>query len=570
MKANANPLWFLTKRLFKNSLARTFGNPARAGIVLLLIGLFVLSFGGSLLGTYFSGKAPPTPVQPVMPPIAASIALMMALHLIMLINAATPAFSRSQIAIFTESDVNYVFTSPLKPLSVIRFFLLIRGLLGSLFFMVLILFYFLIFGRANVRMMSSMVEVQAPAWAMAIYPLLYIAISCALLLTGLNIAVRAYRDDRIWRRVIAIGLFFVGSVSAYLSYMGSLNTVGGFWSGVVRALDAPIMHWVLFPLRAPAEAAVILYNGFTPTLFAGIAFWVALVWLLDRALLAKREDLYEFAAVAAAHGSNVRSAQSNPLRLYYDKLSEKAGAGDFRIINPKWMQRWRPTGHWALLWRDLLISFRMSGRAAYWVPAVAAVLAIGGALVGRAMLAPGHQKAALSGFGVAQYILIILFLIGSIYALMDLLKRMDMQKPLPLSAKWVVIVETVGSLSSIVLLEAIFAVAAIIFQPAWTGYVLYALVAGLATLFPVFLALTLLLLMNPDQTDFTQRAIVGILMMPLIALAAGPAVGVAALLFFVKAPLLLNLLVVMVLNGLISMVLVSAAAEHYENFNPTD
>lgn len=567
------PLWFLTFKVFINSLRRAFGNPTRAILTLVMIGFMVLVIGVNLISILFEPpKTPPAAFQPVMLPTHVLTGLMMVMHLALVLMAFTPTNARANVGFFLEADVNYLFTTPLDKFKVFRFLLLARGLFGSFLLMFLITFYYVVFGRASIRQLSMVMEPQVGAWGLLSYPLIYGTMSVALILTSVRIGLHAHHHPHVWKRfwIALLGvLLLTGAILGWYGYR-TIETGGFFWQGVYEGLSNPFVYLLLLPVRAPADAGVIVYNGWTYALFIGWFFWLGLAVMMHGALRKQADWLYEFAAAMAQKRSRMQTAQRNPMEVVYQQAAERAQQGKLRATRLRFFERWVPTGVWALLWRDMLLGFRLNGTASWIMQAIVLFVAIGALVAVKLFAGEKAGKAVVPVVGVVQYVIAILFLIGSLYGLMDLLKRMDFQKPLPLPAFKVVLVEILPAILFLgLLLFAIMATAIATF-PERAALWLYLFAVEITFMFPISLGLLVLVLTNPDQTDYTQRMLLSFLMFPAVIAAGLPGGLIMLICFLVKAPLLLNALLVMAANVVMTAVMASLAASKYEAFNPVD
>jgi hypothetical protein len=567
------PLWFLTFKLFVNSLRRAFGNPTRAILTLVMIGFILLAIGGNLISILFEPpKTPPTPVQPLMLPTHALTGLMMIMHLALILMAFTPTNARANIGFFVEADVNYLFPTPLDRFKVFRFLLLARGLFGSFFLMLLISFYYVVFGRASIRQLSTFMEPQVGAWGLLSYPLIYGTMSVALIMGSVRLGLHAYHHPRVWSRCWIVMISVLLLITGILGWYGyrAAESGGLFWQGVYQGLSNPLIYALLLPVRAPADAGVIVYNGWTPALFAGWFFWLGLAIMMHASLRRQAGWLYEFAGAMAQKRSRMQSAQRNPMEVVYQQAAERAQQGKLRAKRIRLFERWVPTGAWALLWRDLLLGFRLNGTGS-WIFQVLILFGAVSALVAVKLFAGEKAgRVVVPVVGMVQYIVAILFIIGSLYGLMDLLKRMDFQKPLPLPAFKVVLIETLPAILFLGLMLFVIMLTALATFPDKASLWLYLFVVEITFMFPMSLGLLVLVMMNPDQTDYTQRLLLGFLMFPIVIIAGLPGGVLVLICFLAKVPLWLNAMLVISANAAMTAVMASVAASKYEAFNPTD
>lgn len=571
------PLWFLTTRVLVNSLKRAFGNPLRAILTLLVLGFFFLTFAGNVLSMFFGdSKPPPMPANMMLDPrliVDKLIGLMTLLHLALVAAAFFPSTAKSYAGFFLEPDVNYLFPTPLKRFKVFRFLVLARGMFGSLMLMLLIVFYYAVFGRRSLMQLSALnIEPQVGPWGLMTYPLIYSLMTMGLLFVSVNIGIRAYHNPALWKRVWLILGVGLGGVAVAMAFFGLQAAQNGesVVDGLIAGMNHPVLYALLIPLRAPADAAMIVYNGWSVAVVLGAVFWLGVLVAANRALKTQDVWLYEYAGASAQKRARAVSAQQNPLQAMMDRVAEDAQKGKIKTLRVPFLERWRPTGVWALFWRDLLIGWRLGGMTNLIMLTVILLLGAGALMAVKIWGGQKADKLVVVVAGLSQYIIALLFIVGSLYGIMDILKRMDFQKPMPLPASHVVLIEVLPTILTLALLLIPLTLISIALFPQNAGLWLYLLFIELSFMLPISLGLLILVLMNPDQTDYTQRLLLGVLMFPIIFLCGAPGLILLGLSFYFKVPLVINAVLVLGANAMATVFLTTVAANRYESFNPLD
>ena len=138
----ARVLMCLTVRVLVNSIRRAFANPLRAVLTTFVLAFFLCGWGGALIGSLAENpaRAQPDMLQPQRLMLR-SIGLVVIIHWFYVVFTIIPSVFRPAYALVQESDVHYLFTTPLKPLALFRGMILIRGLFGALFFLMLLAVY---------------------------------------------------------------------------------------------------------------------------------------------------------------------------------------------------------------------------------------------------------------------------------------------------------------------------------------------------------------------------------------------------------------------------------------------
>lgn len=569
-------LLFQTVRVFVNSLRRAFGNPVRAILTLVIVGFVICGWGGALLGSLVEPprETPlPTELQPAQI-IARSLGIVLIVHWFYVVLTVIPSVFRPAQILVQESDVHYLFTTPLKPITLFRGIILIRGLLGALFFMVLLALYLAMFGGQNLRMMAMIQQPAASSWAVLVYPLLYLLVFTAALLgsvaiEAMEIAGRSRRKVWAWG-LIGWAVASVLLVGGRMWYVAAQGGGGAFIELLGQAVDwTPAYMWLL-PVRALADAALVLYNGFTPAMGFGFAFWLFGAWLGNATLARYQDRLYEVGASLARKGAQAKAVQRDPYRVFLERKAESAANKPVRTL--RWLERWTPRGVLALLWRDLLITWRASGWGNLIVIMILAVLPVALMLLTQMTANPERDlRTALRIVYVAAQSLSVFFIaFGAYYGMTDMLRRVEWQKPLPFSPRSVVIVE---ALPTVVLfsLSQLFTVlvASSLFPQDWLFWLGGSLVA-VSWAIVLQMAMLWIALVNPDPTDYTQRLLTGVLMVPALFFSGAPGLSVWILGVVFKWNLLLSAGLAFSANLFVGMVLTAVNSTLYEKFSPVD
>jgi hypothetical protein len=569
-------LLYQTLRVFVNGLRRAFGNPVRAILTLLVIGFVLCGWGGAILGSVMEparGRTPTPELQPELL-VARSLGVVLIIHWFYVVFTVIPSVFRPAQILVQESDVHYLFTTPLKPLTLFRGIILIRGLLGALFFMLLLVIYLLMFGGANLRMMAMAQQPAVSSWAMLIYPVMYLMVFTTALLG--SIALEAMEiSGRSRRRYWAWGLTLwavacVAVVGGRFWTMRGQIEEQGFGALIGQAVDWLPAYVLLLPVRALADAALVLYNGFTPALWFGIAFWLIGALLGNAALTRYQDRLYEVGASLARKGAQARAMQRDPFRAYIERKAESASRKPLRTL--RWLERWTPRGVWALLWRDLLITWRASGWANLLTIAIIGAAPL--ALMWLVKVSANPERDLRTGlrvmYTISQAMVVFFIAFGAYYSMTDMLRRVEWQKPLPFSPRAVVAVESLPTVIFFALAQALAVLlASASFPQDWLFWLSASLVA-ISWCVVLQMAMLWIALVNPDPTDYTQRLLTGVLMVPALFLSGAPGLGIWILGVVLKWNLLLAAGLAFAANLFVGFILTAMNSALYENFSPVE
>lgn len=566
-------LVFLATRVLINSFRRAFENPLRAVLTTVVIAFVLLGWGGALIGSILgSGRNSPPPMA--MDPatlVVRSVSLTVLIHWFYVFSLGSSALFRPMSLLFQESDVHYLFTTPLRPLSVFRGLLLLRGLFGALALMLMLVIYLLFFGGRSLTRLVANMEPVASSWLLLSYPLLYLLVFVGILFVSVVVVLKEIQGHPV-RRSFTMG--FIGWGVLSLGVVGwRFYEVYGAEANLLIALGHAF-NWgpsqvLLFPVRGLADASLVLYQGWTPAMTASWLFLGGVAWWGHRQLVRHQGWLYELGAELARLGGKISRNRRDPMRAYMERAMERAEKKPLRSLH--WLERWTPSGVFALLWRDLLIAWRASGWANLLLIAVMALIPVGTmALVAFRASSPSTPATIQTLYMFVQGMVAFFYAFGSYYGMTEMLRRVEWQKPMPFTAWQVVVVESLPTVLFFVLGQVLTVGGAIaLFPDLW----LYWVVGGLtvtAWLIVLQMVMLMVALVNPDPSDYTQRLITSFLMVPLLCFGGGPGVLVWVFGTWLKWHVLLMGIVALVVQGLVAMVLVAINGTLYERFNPID
>jgi hypothetical protein len=571
----ARVLMYLTVRVLVNSIRRAFSNPLRAILTTLVLAFFLCGWGGALIGSLAENpaRAQPDMLQPQRLMLR-SIGLVVIIHWFYVVFTIIPSVFRPAFALVQESDVHYLFTTPLKPLALFRGMILIRGLFGALFFLMLLAVYLLLFGGARLRLLATVQEPVAPAIALLGYPVMYLLVfSTALLwsivLEAMEITGRSVRR-LVSRLLIGWTVLSFALTAGYLVYLRRSLDEFALLTALGEAVDWLPAYVLLLPVRGLADAAIVLYQGFTPAMGVSFALWLVGVLLANRLLARYQDVLYEVGASLARRGAAARASQRDPLGTYLKRKAEQASTKPLRTL--RWLERWTPRGVWALLWRDLLITWRASGWGNLLMVALMAAAPVGLALLIH-YTAPSERDVRLAlkiAYAVAQALTAFFIAFGAFYGFTDMLRRVEWQKPLPFSPRAVMVVE---SLPSVVFFAASQLLAALVislwFPNGWLFW-LGSSVVAISWAIVLMMAMLAIALINPDPTDYTQRLLSGVLMVPALLLTGAPGAAIWLLGVGLQWNLWLMVGLSCLTNLFAALALTAFNGALYEKFSPID
>jgi len=560
--------WILSLWILKNGLRRGLNNPLR-GILVVILGAVLLGYLVAVpLMTILN---PSDQLPPPLPSggIQGFVFLLMLFHIALLSLPASAMIGKN--AVIREADVNYLFPAPLPRIRLFRTIIVFRATLSSLVSFVVIVIYSVLFATKYVRALPEL-PLMLPVWLSFLYPVVFVSAAFGLAfagtVTGVNI-MRGRWNKRVLYYTTA-GLISISFLLLIHHGIDSLNAGQSFFRGMLAGLDHPIVYLILFPLRSMAEIALIPFVGWTPGVIGGLVFWPFFLVLSYFGLVKNQQWLYELGVHIAQRRTAAREQLGNPSEVIKRLVQKKIARGSF-IPRRIWLaERWTPQGVWALLWRNHVI---------YWRLNRSSILTLD-ALVISCLLLLWYMKSVLNVaitdqlivgllIGV-QAIFIALTLVGGFIASIDLVQRMDIQKPFPFSPRRVIFVEILHMVGTYALSTLLLVVAAVLVFPDFISILSIAYIVGVSCLFPASLSVLFLLLINPDMSDPVQRIIVGLLQLPFIVLSVTPALIPAAVAVFLNLPLFVIGLIAVLANIFSTFVFIEIISRKYRNFNPAE
>ncbi len=573
--STARVFGYLTVRVFFNSIRRAFSNPLRALLTLMIAAFVVCGWGMALIVSLMEGARPRGTMMDPSTLLERSAGVVVLIHWFYVVSVLLPVFARANTTLFRESDVDFLFATPLRPLAVFRGILWARGLLTAFFLLFVLVVYLLLFGGRNVQGLLVGVEPVVSVWAIGVYPILYLLVFSSALIGRMAIALLEMVGYRLRGYLLggAIAWAVLCVVVVGVPLLQGIREGERPFLALNDALNWLPAKVLMFPVQGLADSALVLYQGWTPAIWLNLVLWGGVLILADRVLVRYQDRLYELASQLARLGGQVQTARANPIQAYYDRLLERAERRTLRT--PRLLERWTTRGVWALLWRDLILFWRANGIGSLLIMLVLALVPVG---VAYAFWATVGAERDLNRMAVALQVMylgihatvIFLYSLGGYYAYAHMLRRADLQKPFPFSPYAVVVVEVLPTvvlyalclLVSTLLMIVLFPWGALVWLAGWLGLVSWTVVLQMV--------MFTLALINPDPTDYTQRLLVGVLMFPFLCVGGIPGIILWILGVALKLPILIVGLLVVVLNTVLSAIVVAINGALYEQFSPVD
>lgn len=559
------PLIFLTVRSTLNGLRRALTSPQRLISILFFVGWYFLWFVSPALKPNREMHLPPEAVGRLdFPPMAAIEAVVFTVFAILSLFMALNALSPKQG--FRPADVDVLFPTPVSHKLVLAFRIGREYLVNLL----LPLFITLI----GLRPVSSgwqalFRNVQLPDSAGLVGRMMFVAwIGLAMSWVSISFAGSLFvnrsdeRSDRNKRWMSGAGIgILLGVVGFVALELRGASTVQQF----ISLAQSPVLRIAFFPAEFAANLVMAPLTGEIWPALIGLAGLAAIIGVSFKLAMTQAGWLYDQAAARAFDTASTRAMAVKG--DYFGSVAAAARAGKFRARSALWADRLRLQGPLALVWKELILQTRsMRGTLiAFLVVAIAmnavpALVPIEGKATEVAILFAVMQGATVlvMGMGLAQT------------GFVEVLKRVDLQKPLPFPASTTVFMEIAAKATPTVVAVWLGALVAVALRPdllrVALGTGILAIPAALLVTATVFLMTVLF----PDVEDPTQRSFRNLMVVLGVVICSAGGVGLFAGLWAIGAHPALAAVPAAALSVAISVVLATVSGRLYSAYNPSE
>jgi len=556
-----NPFLYLHIYRIKNAIRRSFKTPVRGFMTVFLIGyfLFVLTLIFALKEHKEKGAFQPFDMH-------FPLALLTLAHLVPLLYTLPPP--KYMHSIFSDTDIANFYQAPMRRWRVFRFFFFTRTFAGYCLFFLIFAFY----GNGALRFTIPAIFVHAKNESLVFWNIFYIA-TVLLALAGL-LFWRLILDIRREFKLIPSSLFrvsmsiFLGSIAAIVGYsLVQAYAAGlGFRAGIVNSAESLPLSVLLVPFNVFAQLFLVHADLASASFWIGIAFWIGLATSGYSVLRSHNLLLYDYAfRLAEFRGQMVTRMRSPAQRL------KEMHQGGKKVLKLPWFARlMNPRKAWAIFWLDLIITWRSFGTVIKWIQGVLFVAVIAGWAALRFYHVPVKIPIVWSLSSMAMFLASWPLSIVSTFGFSEVLRRVETQKPIPISALHTVtmhILQWTAMTCSVTLVP--FFTASVLMGSA--GYpILFVLVAGWSFMHSMISAYFLISLYNPDVYDPIQRTYAMFFGLLISTGASIPGGGVLVASLLLHAPLVVVLTLVIVANLASAAVLHYLSARKYAKFVPTE
>jgi hypothetical protein len=556
-----SPFLYLQTRRIKNAFRRSFKTPVRGFMSVLVIGYMLFT-----LSLIFTLKEPKVKegVQPL--DMHFPIALVTLAHLVLVLYTIPPP--KYLYSIFSETDIANLYQAPLPPWRVFRFFFFHRTFAGYCLFFVIFAFY----GYWTLRLSVPGIFAHAGSGTHLLWNAFYVA-TILPALSGL-LFWRIVLDMRREFKLIPSSLFrvsmfvFLGSIAVTVVYytMRAYAVGLGFQAGLVKSIESPPLSVLLAPFNVLAQLFLIHADPASASFWICITFWIGLATSGYYVLRSHHLLLYDYAYRLTEFRAQAATRVKSPA----ERLKQMKQGGKNVLRLPWFIRLMDPRRAGAIFWLDMVITWRSFGTAIRGLHGVLFLAVICGWAALQYYHVPVKTPAVwkVSGFVMvmASWPLSMVSTLG----FCEILRRVEIQKPIPLSALKTVtmhILQWTAMTCSVTLVP--FFTAFILLGS--TGYpVLFVLVAGWSFMHCMISAFFVISLYNPDTSDPIQRMYASVFGFLLSIGASIPAAAVVVVSILLHTPLVIVLGLVILANLASAAALHYLSARKYANFVPTE
>ncbi|MFY9233538.1 MAG: putative ABC exporter domain-containing protein [Fimbriimonadaceae bacterium] len=560
-----NALLFLTTRSLKNGLKRALTTPRRLISIVLFCAYYYWLFirPSSASRRLFGSGVGELPAPAIEVLQALAFGLFVAMTIMLMVGMFTP------LAGFRPADVDMLFPTPISP-RIVLVFRILRDYLATLFLPLLIVI--LAFRPASMGWEAIFRKMPHPEYsALAMRAILVAWLLMALVWVSIAYAVTLYinrsdlQSDKN-RRIVVWGLgSLIVVMMAYLGYsFSNLQSA----RELVGLAESPILRGFFFTATFATQMTMAPLTGDWLMGATGVFGLLGLTTVAMYFALRQSSWMYDQAAVKG-FGSRDRQQMQQKGDMY-GVVAALAREGKVKAGRRSWVHKLKLPGPRALLWKDYFLQTRGMKYMVILLFGIAMIMNLLPVLVG---------SSGRRGFGDSPGIIFITmqvvtnFMVTISFASMgflELLRRVDLQKPLPFSPGTTVFMEVLSKSMLGIFASWLSAAVVAILRPEIWQYALAAIVAA-PTLSVIISAATFLLtLMFPDIDDPSQRGLRGLLQMIAIIVLMVPGFALAAGGVALGLPPLVIAIPVAAINVAIAFVVSAFAGNFYASYNPSD
>lgn len=560
------PLLFLTYKSVFNGIRRAITSPKRITSLIIIVAYYFWIF---IRPSMASGRQPGMDKlaqhfgQFSMPLVdAALFGLFAAMSLLLAFGIFTTKGG------FKPADVDVLFPTPISPKMVLGF-RIVREYLGTLLFplfMVLIMFpatkagWTGLFGHAKSG--DSQLAMRSMSIAWILMALCWVAIAYA---AGMFVNRSDLKSDRN-KKIIGWSMGIVVAATVGFLYYRFSQVQSA--DDAVAIAQHPFLRLVFFTATAATHMATAPLTGHWGDGLLGAGMMIGIIAAAIWAAMTQAGWMYDQAAV-----KGFGQLEARKRRAQGDMVGEavtRAQSGRKKQYRKRWIHRLRANGVWALIWKEVFIQARSAG-------SLMIIMLLPGIIFTIMPIFLMREESSKSGsiiFMLFQTMVILMVTMNTAMSgFIEVLRRVDLQKPLPFSPFANVYSEVVSKAVGGMIVSAVSCVVAIVATPSWWASVLAVVFFNPGLSIVMSAAIFLVTVLFPDEDDATQRQFHRMVMLLAVVIAAAPGFGIAGGLFLVPALRELPFIPALIGGAVhlgIATVLVLLASQLYASYNPSE
>ena len=560
-------LAFLTARTFVNGVKRAVTNPRR--LIALLFALFwfarfvLFPTGGEQRAFDVTNLKKATDMLQSVDLIRISDALVFTMFAFMTFFLALGSLSTRNT--FRPADVDVLFPTPVEPRLVLVFRIFrdyLLTLLAPLFFIIVgfrpatVGVKTLQNASQNPEVIGQTLRVATGAWLLVALCWVCINYAASLFVNRSDLASTRNRKILGW----SLG-FLVIAVCAYIAWQASQFQGWQDWANLTQS---PFLRVAFFTATLSSWTVHGMIAGEPWVLLAGLGGLVAIIALCFKVAVSQAGWMYDQAAVKGFDSANARQLQQQGDTI--GLITAQARQGKIKAGRTAWVSRINAIGPKALLWKEVLIIVRSTWSLVLLFILITLFMTLFPLIIGPKDKAEsmGYVFMALQGLGV--------FMSASALSqagFIEMLRRVDVQKPLPFTFSTTVIFEVFAKALPGTITAWISSIVALIIYPAIWQEALASILAAPFLAVLICLITCLMAILFPDFEDPTQRGFRG--MMNLFGVVVLCAPGALAFIGLTVAGYpFLAACASAVINAGVAAIIASIAGNQYGQFNPSE
>lgn len=562
----AKPLLYLTFRSLVNGVKRALLTPRRLLTLIFVVGYYFLVFILPSFNRRGSSADIPTGSRLEFPPLEMidvfAFGLFSALSLVLLLGV------MGYQGGFKPADVDVLFPTPIPP-KIVLLFRIARDYLVTL----IMPFFILLIGLRPARMgwesiFSNMPNPEYSGMAFRAMTASWLLMSMGWVTIGYAVSLYVSRSDvksdRNRRTLTLLIVGFVLLVSGFLM-MGFRDAED--LNDIRELANSPLLRLAFLNATFATKLTLAPFYGSVGMALLGAGGLIGIVALGLVAAMAQSEWMYDQAAVKGFRSTRTRKMQQ--AGDFMGMAAERARDKRMRVRQDTSWHRLRWQGPLALLWKELFLQPRSMWGMLIFMSALALALSVLPAVVG---------PADTDGMGLGAFYLLmqasILFMITLALAqtgFLELLKRVDLQKPLPFTPATIVFYEILAKSLLGTILCWVGSILTVALNPSLFSFVLAGVVMAPFASLLLSAVICFFTVLFPDLDDASQRQFRGMLsMVGIIIVGFFPASAFVLLFALAHAPLLLAGLVASVIALALTLLIAGGSGLMYATFNPSE